>query len=380
MIRVRAFAIVMATGLFTGASASAPPSPADEKVILANIAALGDPDPNKRYSATHQLGSANFYDRTLRGHCEEAAKALAPMEPAIDETYIVKVLSDCGAASIQPAREVLKSQNPTVRRRGVIVLAGQGAQAAAAEPELLALFEKSEGHDRMTLAAALAKINPRNSAPVAALIEGLDSKEEYQRAWYIEPLAEMGPTAKAAVPKLRQLMDSGDARISRLAGDALLKIEPEGQAGAVRASSALRATGWWAAFGLWLFLLSYLGYLALAAFAGAGVNGRLALSPLILLCAFLIFASLANLSGLERGHTFLMNLVGIPLASAFIMVFFLPYYLAAAALACPLIVVASRFKSDGRLTLGQTALAIASGFVLLALIYGIATDALRVRM
>lgn len=344
---------------FSRAGAAPAPSPADEQSILRNIAALSSPDKNERYSASHQLGQTSFYDPALRGHCAEAARAIVRMGPVSDETFAVEVLKKCGAAAIAPAREALASPDETVRRRGIIALAEQRGAAAAAEPELLSLFEKSQGHERMLLATTLVRVNPSGPAPVPALVEGLTKplspQEEYQRAWYIEPLAEMGPAAKPAVPALRKLLSSSEARISRLAGEALLKIDPDGQSTTVGARRGLRLAGWWLAYGLWLGLLCFILYILTGVYRNSGVNARLSVLPFLTIGSALMFTSLLNITGVERGYSFLKNLAGMPVMSAFLLVFFLPQLLAALALGQVLALLHTRAQGRDGVSLGHWA-------------------------
>ena len=107
-------------------------------------------------------------------------------------------------------------------------LASFGTDAAGAAPVLTELIEQSvrdqNGRPTFALAKALAKIAPDTASArqaVAALLGSLESKNVNDRIDALQTLELFGPSAAAAIPRIRPLKNDGVYLIRELAAKAL---------------------------------------------------------------------------------------------------------------------------------------------------------------
>ena len=159
---------------------------------IATLAArLTDSDPAARLAAAEQLAQAG----------EAAAPAAVPLVKA------------CGDADDQ------------VREQAVAALEELGPPPAAAIADLVFLVAATDPLTAYWAVTLLGRSGEDAAAAVAALTERLGSKgapEVAQRAAWA--LGKIGPAARCAAAALRTAAASTDARLARLAGEALAAV------------------------------------------------------------------------------------------------------------------------------------------------------------
>ncbi|HSI12555.1 MAG TPA: HEAT repeat domain-containing protein, partial [Chthoniobacter sp.] len=137
-----------------------------------------------------------------------AATALAAVET--DDAKALEVLVPFAAAG----------QSGKVRRAAAHALAKYGPAASAAVPGLITMLEKET--ERGESMRALKAIGVKN---VPDLVSMLAVRDVRVRTFACESLGSLGPDAKEAAPKLREIA-SQDAAIRGPATSALKKIDP----------------------------------------------------------------------------------------------------------------------------------------------------------
>jgi HEAT repeat protein len=152
-----------------------------------------------------------------------------------------------------------------VRQRAIEVLAEYGAAAKLALPELIGLLGDNQSAERLHVIRALAAIGPEAKAALPKIKENLKNPDLFCRVaaahalwridrnaelaipvlieafadqqmdteWLSEVLGEIGPDAKAAVPRLREIADSAPwaqasvrKALAKITGEAEPKDEP----------------------------------------------------------------------------------------------------------------------------------------------------------
>jgi HEAT repeat protein len=173
--------------------------PATKEVIPALCAALGDSDTRLRAHVAETLG-------ILHAKAEVAVPALAA---------------------------TLKDPDWFVRSYAAHALAQFGKEAAKAIPALGEALKDKDGHVKVAAAKAIWKIEGKVDRAVPVLIETLKDFDEshYAAGSAAEMLGKIGPSAKAAVPDLTAMLQSGwrDTRIA--AAFALCKITGKAEPG-----------------------------------------------------------------------------------------------------------------------------------------------------
>ncbi len=104
------------------------------------------------------------------------------------------------------------------------LLAEFGPAAKAATPALLRALQGSDPAVRATSATALGKIQADPVTVIPLLIKYLDDRDIDESAALA--LADYGPSAKGAIPKLLQLSKIPDKDLHRAVMEALAKIDP----------------------------------------------------------------------------------------------------------------------------------------------------------
>ncbi len=137
-----------------------------------------------------------------------AIKALAAVEPneAQTITTLVKALED---------------ESGRVRRPAAAALSKFGDRARVATPALVAMLDRDT--DRGVALLALKVIGVRS---VTELLPILSARDSQVRIFACEQLASIGPDAKDAVPRLKELAASQPQSVQEAARSALAKIAP----------------------------------------------------------------------------------------------------------------------------------------------------------
>lgn len=152
------------------------------------------------------------------------------------------VLSRIGGPAIGPLTEMLADR--ACQKRAAQALGRIGPDARAAVPGLLRLMKGSGHTARLIAAKALGDIGDAQQA-VTLLIKDLDHPVEGICYMTAQCLGKIGPAAKAAVPKLAEVVGDPKRQESRnYAATALGKIGP-GAAEAVGVLVAALQTGPW---------------------------------------------------------------------------------------------------------------------------------------
>jgi HEAT repeat protein len=155
----------------------------------------------------------------------EAAWALGRIAPGSTEAKKV----------IAALAEVVRS-GPQSRGGWAAVALGEfGPAALEALPVLIKLLNDGTPDDKFerhsSAATALGKIAPGSPAAdeaVAALLPVLERKSGLPRLMALRALAQFGPKAAAAIPRIRVLKDDRDAEVRNAAANALPAIENKG--------------------------------------------------------------------------------------------------------------------------------------------------------
>lgn len=178
---------------------------------------LGRIGPPAKAAVPELLDLLKARGRKARSDCQEFLTALASIAPESDAVLsaVVDILND-------------KKANPDLRTGTIHTLEKIGPAAKAAVPALIAALKETlsgfSAGNREPIHAALVAVGA-DAAP--ALAEFLRGKEdESLRRIAIRILADMGPTAKAAIPVLRELARDAERFTRGEAAAALKRIEP----------------------------------------------------------------------------------------------------------------------------------------------------------
>lgn len=112
------------------------------------------------------------------------------------------------------------------REAAIFAITALGPAAGKALPFLIEVRDEGKGLLKLRASLAVARVagpGPECEAAVALALESLAAPELRPQA--LSNLGELGPAAKAAAPRLREMLSSGDWRESMPAAAALLRIE-----------------------------------------------------------------------------------------------------------------------------------------------------------
>lgn len=214
------------------------------------VQSLRDPDTRVRLNAASALAS-------LRMHLAEATEALRwalrHADPAVRGDALSHLFSDaapalfdemvrcarfdstvenqraalnslryCGAKAVPILVNFLRHPDLQTKTLAVQTLGNLGAEARAAVPFLLLDLEEFGSHG----VQALASIGDADAVP--KLVELLDHRDLRGNA--LAALQSLGPPARAALPKLLELVRDGDAEIGPAALQTLLALEEDHEA------------------------------------------------------------------------------------------------------------------------------------------------------
>jgi HEAT repeat protein len=190
------------------------PSIGPDRAITELIAALSDPHRNVRADAAGALGQGG----------QAAERAIPALIGALNDPYVVTRANAAGSlreiiqsgargrdAVVTALIGALGDASPTVRAGASLALGvilqpgGRGGERATAA--LLRMLDDPERSVRVHAAWSLIKLG-RGDACIDPLIEALNDARPSTRSLAIGSLGEIGPPAKAAIPKLRAILDS----------------------------------------------------------------------------------------------------------------------------------------------------------------------------
>ncbi len=230
---------------------------AARQVMTANLAALQDPDVQKRRTACAMLGSLG----------PAAKPAVSALSVALDdphETVRMHAVGALGEIGIPPALVVsaltraLHDKAPQVRHRALTQFAFSIPPTESVVPHLKELLEDKDRTVASLAQAALnsphrqgnqaaiyttmlqmgnandytlrqlAQLGPAAAGAVPALIPILRDERPLHRYLAAEVLSAIGPGAREAVPALSAAMQDGDAIVRESVAEALQAIGPAG--------------------------------------------------------------------------------------------------------------------------------------------------------
>jgi HEAT repeat protein len=203
--------------------------------IRSEIRALDSPDAEARHHAIHDLGDIgpeagaavpalvrilrDSPDRQSRG---EAALALLKMAPA-------------SKGAVPALAQALDDKEPVVRMNAALALFRLGTESRPAVPALIKALDEDRNENnlqtftftiRMMAARALGRASAGTAEGVPALSAALEaSRNEAMTLAVTRALGEVGPEARPAVPRLRQLLKDNSKDVRQAAEEALQHIE-----------------------------------------------------------------------------------------------------------------------------------------------------------
>jgi HEAT repeat protein len=202
------------------------------------VDAIKDPDPSVREAALEVLPDSAIgigLDDVVKAVADPvrsvrnaAIRALVRLVPERDETIAALV-----EALHAPTPTAESEKNAFSPEDAAWALAGIGAKAKAALPELAKYLNDPNGDMREAVATALWKID-HDTSVVPVLAERLSNASNYQTAVRImKLLGEIGSPAKIAAPVLRKKIEEpginfipSSGEFEQAALDALTKIDP----------------------------------------------------------------------------------------------------------------------------------------------------------
>jgi HEAT repeat protein len=218
-----------------------------ERVVGSLVRALEDKDVGVRLETARALGCVDPGNaaaiRTLRQLLvarEEKNNPTAPIQLAFGgrrgpilvqdvRPQAIQVLAQFGATAKAALPDLigLWNQDQSGLRFNLMGAMGEmGVEAKAALPKIKQELKSSVVSYRIAAAQALWKIDRNAELAVPVLIDALgnDRPEFWARAEAAAELGKIGPQARAAIPRLRELSADTDAAVRKAAKEALAKI------------------------------------------------------------------------------------------------------------------------------------------------------------
>jgi HEAT repeat protein len=150
----------------------------------------------------------------------------------------VSVLGICtGPPKVSPAIisdliEALRTPSAQIREAVCSILFRLGREAISAVPAIVTALNDVDVKDapryRWIAAQALGRIAPGTPGAeqaIVALIRSLEYQDRRGRTASVRALAEFGPAAAAAIPRLERLQEQNEPDVSEAAAEALGKIK-----------------------------------------------------------------------------------------------------------------------------------------------------------
>jgi HEAT repeat protein len=194
--------------------------------VPALVKLLEDPDKDVRQGAVYALRSAYYYSCQKEAEHSTVIQALTAALNHKDRRIrrsAAEELIDLGQHTPQTLgamRENLKDMDVSVRQMAAHTLERIGPAAKEAIPDLLQGLKDPDGQVRIAAAAAVWKVAKRSTEILPVLLKALQEDESGSFP-VCQTLGEIGPAARAAVPRLIELLRDEGSRhyvVTALAG------------------------------------------------------------------------------------------------------------------------------------------------------------------
>lgn len=140
-------------------------------------------------------------------------------------SYAFGMLQSMAKPAVPDLVKLLQDPEPDVRSGAASCLGRIGPAAEEAVPALVKSLDDPEAQNNAF--AALRCMGAKSDVVLPVLISYLSYTNLGQQGWALAHLPELGPDAKAAVPKMVELLNSPDEYLRRGATNFLPKIDPE---------------------------------------------------------------------------------------------------------------------------------------------------------
>ncbi|MEQ8786334.1 MAG: HEAT repeat domain-containing protein [Pirellulaceae bacterium] len=214
------------------------------------------------------LAAGNDESNDMRRTAVRTVQAIAPHDPRFlpvvleylqlhdNDAIVQDVVRDVGPVAVEPLAQLLDSEDPKTRIAAATALGELYSARPQALPGLLKMIEHPEAPQRYTALATLATFGPAVRPFQEKLIEKLEDSSMDVRKRAVQALAQaalppdkvvpllvaqlddestvldalqalgaMGPAAKAALPKIRELADGENSYVAKFARQAVRRIE-----------------------------------------------------------------------------------------------------------------------------------------------------------
>jgi HEAT repeat protein len=204
--------------------------PRPKEALPIFTAAMKDEDSLTRVQSAQAVWQINHKADEVMPVFMEVVKN--PKEHALALNQTLTALNELGPeakAAVPALVEVLKGPNNNLY---VFALTNTlGTIGAASVPPLAELLNNKDTDPRILypVIQALGRVGPEGAEP---LIKAMDHENVNIRSQVVMSIGQMGPGAKAAVPKLAELAKGGDANLRNNAINALVQLGLDGRAAA----------------------------------------------------------------------------------------------------------------------------------------------------
>jgi HEAT repeat protein len=186
------------------------------------LAGLNDKDIGSRIAAAGALWKVN-------GNSKDTVPVLIQVleqSPSIAHLWAADEITSIGSDAKAAVSALRKSMEKSPWRDGPARALGSiGPDAAAAEPDLVALLESKNGATRAHAAAALWKIS-RHPRALPALLDELRNPVDGSRYAAIVAVGQIGPPAKSGVPDLLKALSARELYVRQAAAQSLARVDP----------------------------------------------------------------------------------------------------------------------------------------------------------
>jgi len=154
---------------------------------------------------------------------ELVGPATSDPHPSVRFAAIEALHRISGSASVPWLMGALDDGAARIRIRSLRALADVGALTAAEAAQVVALLGDPDRKARRWAALVAVFMGARAVPALESSLDG-DAEHRWRAAW---ALGQIGPPAAAALPRLRELIDDTNERVSTESRAAILAIEPE---------------------------------------------------------------------------------------------------------------------------------------------------------
>jgi tetratricopeptide (TPR) repeat protein len=172
----------------------------NRKGILTKLYAL--PDRIIKVKVLHDLADYGQKDYQFR---ELLLNALASKDECLHQNA-ERILRQVGPPAVDDLLSMMKTGDISVKCRAAGVIGGMGPVAAPAVPEMIELYETSEGRLQSVILRSLGEIGTPKELIIPRLIRSLDDKDPGIRETAIDGIVLLRDRIKEALPKLRSIM------------------------------------------------------------------------------------------------------------------------------------------------------------------------------